>query len=131
MGNGTGIRAARAAARMSQVHLAKAAGVSRRTVVRAEAGEALSAETVRCLMAVLDGFDAPVTDAPVGHGPPRLVAMSWTDDCADGSLRHAAMFAFKHLGHYEALHVGVIPYEGGHIWEAQEGGGGTGTLRTP
>lgn len=61
------IAAARGAARMSQEHLAKAAGVSVRTVIRAEGGHNISPESMRALCAVLDldagGIPQPVPEA--------------------------------------------------------------------
>ncbi len=48
------LRQAREAARMSQAHLAAAAGVSKRTVIRAEQGANIQDESLRCLCSVLD-----------------------------------------------------------------------------
>lgn len=60
---GDSIRQARAKANMSQAHLAAASGLSERTVKRAEAGEPMSAETMRALSAALDtSFEPPVPD---------------------------------------------------------------------
>ena len=51
------LKKAREGRRMSQAHLAAAAGVSRRTVIRAEQGLEIQDETLRCLCSVL-GVDA-------------------------------------------------------------------------
>lgn len=51
---GTAIRAARIAKRMTQAHLAAAAGVSEKTVRRAESGDRLQVENLRALCATLD-----------------------------------------------------------------------------
>jgi len=68
------ILAARTAARMSQEHLATAAGVSTRTLIRAEQGHNVSVESLRAICAALD-LDArtlqPVAVGPVpGDGEP-------------------------------------------------------------
>jgi transcriptional regulator with XRE-family HTH domain len=54
---GLAIRTARLAQRMTQAHLAQAAGVSEKTVRRAEQGERLQPESVRAISAIL-GLDA-------------------------------------------------------------------------
>jgi len=61
------LRRARASARMTQRHLAAAAGVSERTVSRAERGDSVAAESVRALCAVL-GLDAAALPAPKEAG---------------------------------------------------------------
>ena len=60
---GPDLRRAREARRMTQAHLAQAAGVSARTVMRAENGEDVSAESMRAICSVL-GLDAEAVDAP-------------------------------------------------------------------
>lgn len=54
---GLAIRTARLAQRLTQAHLAQAAGVSEKTVRRAEQGERLQPESVRAISAIL-GLDA-------------------------------------------------------------------------
>ncbi len=53
MGGTNALREARDRIRMTQAHLAAAAGVSERTVIRAEQGKPVSAESERALCAVL------------------------------------------------------------------------------
>lgn len=62
------LKAGRARARMSQRHLAQAAGVSDRTVRRAEAGLPISDEVIRSLCAVL-GIEARGLGAPASAPP--------------------------------------------------------------
>jgi DNA-binding XRE family transcriptional regulator len=66
------IRQARIRGMMSQAHLAEVAGVSERTVKRAEAGDPISAETLRAIRAVLGDDLAPRTDTP---GPRRFAGL--------------------------------------------------------
>ncbi len=64
MGQGDILLRARDAKRMSQEHLAAVSGVSVRTVRRAEKGEAVSGESLRCLCSVLE-LDAASLPGPV------------------------------------------------------------------
>jgi transcriptional regulator with XRE-family HTH domain len=94
----TAIRRQREAQRMTQEHLADAAGVSARTVQRAERGDPLSAEAARALCAVL-GLDAAAL-------PPRP-ATAGTDEGgavapAGGLVRLMARLG-KSTGAAEAL----------------------------
>ncbi len=70
MKQGEAIREARVAACMTQEHLAKAAGVSEKTVRRAERGDRISAENVMALCACL-GLDA--ANLPLHEGIARTV----------------------------------------------------------
>jgi transcriptional regulator with XRE-family HTH domain len=63
------IRQAREAARMSQAHLAAAAGVSKRTIIRAEQGLRIQDENLRCLCSVL-GLDARDIALPMADPEP-------------------------------------------------------------
>lgn len=73
------IREARARARMTQEHLARAAGVSEKTVRRAERNERISHENLRALCAVV-GLDALSLTAPneavAGGGDPEALSDS-------------------------------------------------------
>lgn len=77
--------AARSKAGMSQEHLAKAAGVSVRTVIRAESGQALSHESRRALCAALD-IAAPERPAPAPPPPAQEAADAWRE-AVEGLLR--------------------------------------------
>ncbi len=70
----TAIQDGRARLKMSQEHLASAAGISARTVVRAESGFRVSGESLRGICAVL-GLDsaslAPV-EGSTDAGAPRM-----------------------------------------------------------
>ena len=73
----------RAAACMTQAHLAKAAGVSVRSVQRLEAGMSAGAETLRAVCAVLGGNASDHSGkarptAPVGKARPE-----WSDELLD------------------------------------------------
>lgn len=60
--NGTDVKAIREARAITQENLATMAGVSIRSVRRAEAGEAVSGETLRCIAAALDESFEPVVE---------------------------------------------------------------------
>jgi len=125
-----GIREARNAATMSQDHLARAAGVSRRTVVRAEAGAAVSAENLRCLRAAL-GLPGPsVTGGDLPDLPPREILIGWREGPHDvaSALDEAARFALRVLDPLDGLWAGTLPFREGHLFEVHAGGSGLGHL---
>jgi transcriptional regulator with XRE-family HTH domain len=68
MDQGERLRVAREATRMTQSHLAAAAGVSKRTVIRAEQGANVLDESLRCICSVL-GLDAATMAPPAGSLP--------------------------------------------------------------
>lgn len=69
MEQGRTLLEARRAKRMSQEHLASVSGVSVRTVRRAEKGEDVSGESLRCMCSVLelDATSLPGVDTVPGH----------------------------------------------------------------
>lgn len=121
------IRRARIAARITQDHLARMAGVSRRTVARAEAG-AVSPESDACLRAALELPPARGRTGPPAS--PKVLALGWLAGVGDlhDAIDHAASYAAKWLDPYDGLYVGALPFGDGHLFEVQAGGGGTGYL---
>ena len=102
-GQAAAIRAARKAARMSQRHLAQAAGVSDRTVRRAEAGLPIAGESALALCAVL-GLDVSalgeVEVARPGSVPGRHMPLYELD---------VRLFVHKLLGGVGGLHPVMLP----------------------
>ena len=80
------LRSARTSARMSQRHLAAAAGVSDRTVRRAESGLPVTDEVVRALCSVL-GLDVRAVAAPSIAMPDMAPNLSRRRDLHDYELR--------------------------------------------
>lgn len=122
------LKVARTQACMSQAHLAAAARVSRRTVVRAEGGHRVSGESLRCLRAVLDvPAGATWRPSPV---PRHRGILGWLqgEGSRSTALDYAAEWADRHLAPARTLHVGALPWGDGHLWEAQADGDGTGFL---
>lgn len=78
------IRAARTSRRMSQAHLAKAALVSAKTVIRAEAGQAILDENLRSICSVL-GLDAAALSKPYPAEPRVEASVALADDCHPGT----------------------------------------------
>lgn len=79
--DGKALREARRGQRMTQAHLALAAGVSERTVIRAERGVAVAAESWRSICAAL-GLDAAVTSVAVAPAPEAVASdlEGWRSD---------------------------------------------------
>jgi len=76
MDRGPELQAARRRKLMSQEHLASVSGVSVRTIRRAENGEAISGESMRCLCATLE---LPAEVAPAPADPRETVEASLTE----------------------------------------------------
>ncbi len=104
------LRKAREARRMTQAHLAQAAGVSARTVMRAENGDDVSPESLRAIFSVLrldaEAVEpAPGTPAPDASPPVAKERRPYDDIAALRTL----MLAVCGLMFSVAVLSGVIP----------------------
>lgn len=119
---GLAMRAHREAARMTQAHLAAAAGVSRDTVVRAETGRGVGPESLRAIGAVL-GIPARDLDAH-GSSDLRASVVGYLPGAnPTAALAYALGWSWRHGGPGAAF-AASLPFGDGCLWQVLEGGQG-------
>jgi len=107
-GSGNAFRTARNARGWSQQHLAEAAGVSERTVKRAERGESISGESMMAISAALDLDAVPASPVPRRRSS-ELLAMALKGEVSDARRENLRLLADHAAEHIPDARVMVAP----------------------